>query len=74
MFYKGCNAEFVLVDERLTGRKPKSLNWEEAASVPLCTLTAWEALLEGLKIPRGILDSYYIDRLIFLTDEMILIQ
>jgi len=29
------------------------LTWEEAASVPLCTLTAWEGLLEGLAIPRG---------------------
>jgi len=51
---QGANAEYTLVDERITGRKPKSLNWEQAASVPLCTLTAWEPLVEnaGICIPK----------------------
>jgi len=47
----GSYAEYTLVDERITARKPKSLNWEQAAAVPLCTLTMWEALIEGAKIP-----------------------
>lgn len=44
----GCNAEAVLVDERLVGRKPARLSWAEAAGVPLTGLTAWEALFERL--------------------------
>jgi len=50
---QGANAEYTLVDERITGRKPKSLNWEQAAAVPLCACTAWEPLVEGalLEVP-----------------------
>jgi len=48
---QGANAEYALVDERITGRKPKSLNWEQAATVPLCALTSWEGLVEGISIP-----------------------
>ncbi|KAJ3338766.1 hypothetical protein HDU93_009079 [Gonapodya sp. JEL0774] len=40
----GCNAEFTLVDERIVGLKPKSWSFEDAAALPLTTLTAWEAL------------------------------
>ncbi len=46
----GCNAEAVLVDERLVGRRPSRLSWAEAASVPLTGLTAWEALFERLDL------------------------
>ncbi|MCT0208257.1 zinc-binding alcohol dehydrogenase family protein [Synechococcus sp. CS-1332] len=50
----GCNAEAVLVDERLVGRKPARLSWAEAAAVPLTGLTAWEALFERLDLdPSG---------------------
>ncbi|MCP9837956.1 zinc-binding alcohol dehydrogenase family protein [Cyanobium sp. N.Huapi 1H5] len=50
----GCNAEAVLVDERLVGRRPARLSWAEAASVPLTGLTAWEALFERLDLdPAG---------------------
>ncbi|MCP9829088.1 zinc-binding alcohol dehydrogenase family protein [Synechococcus sp. L2F] len=50
----GCNAEAVLVDERLVGRKPTRLSWAEAASVPLTGLTAWESLFERLGLdPDG---------------------
>ncbi len=50
----GCNAEAVLVDERLVGRKPARLSWAEAASVPLTGLTAWESLFERLDLdPTG---------------------
>jgi len=48
---QGANAEYALVDERITGRKPMSLNWEQAASVPLCALTAWESLVESAHVP-----------------------
>lgn len=50
----GCNAEAVLVDERLVGRRPPRLSWAEAASVPLTGLTAWESLFERLGLdPDG---------------------
>jgi zinc-binding alcohol dehydrogenase family protein len=48
----GTNAEFHLVDERIVGRKPKSLSFAEAAALPLTTITAWELLFDRLLIPR----------------------
>ena len=47
---QGCNSEFHLVDERLVGRKPKSLSFIEAAALPLTTVTAWEMLFDRLEI------------------------
>jgi NADPH2:quinone reductase len=46
----GCNAEFQLIDERIVGKKPKSLNVEEAAAMPLTSLTAWEILFDRMRI------------------------
>ena len=46
----GCNSEYQLVDERIVGRKPNNLSFEEAAALPLTTITAWEALFERLAI------------------------
>lgn len=46
----GTNAEFHAVDERIVGRKPASLDWAEAAAVPLTAATAWETLFDRLKI------------------------
>lgn len=48
----GTNAEFHLVDERIVGHKPRSLDWAEAAAMPLTSITAWEALFERLDV-RG---------------------
>lgn len=48
----GSNAEFQLVDERLVGRKPKSLSFAEAAAFPLVAITAWESLFERLGFPQ----------------------
>jgi zinc-binding alcohol dehydrogenase family protein len=45
---QGCDAEYHLVDERIAGRKPRSLSFEEAAAMPLTTITAWEALFDRL--------------------------
>ncbi|WP_405581746.1 zinc-binding alcohol dehydrogenase family protein [Streptomyces sp. NBC_01190] len=42
----GTNAEFHAVDERIVARKPVSLNWAEAAAMPLTTITAWETLFD----------------------------
>ena len=50
----GCQAESVLVDARLAGRKPANLSFAEAAALPLTGLTAWEALFERLGLdPEG---------------------
>ena len=38
----GSNAEYQAVDERLVGRKPKSIGFAEAAALPLTSITAWE--------------------------------
>ena len=48
----GSNAEFQLVDERIVGRKPASLDWAEAAALPLTAITAWEALFDRLEVNR----------------------
>ena len=44
----GTNAEFHLVDERIVGRKPKSLSFAQAAAMPLTSITAWELLFDRL--------------------------
>lgn len=44
----GCNAQLQLVDERLAGRKPNTLDFAEAAALPLTTLTAWELLFQRM--------------------------
>ena len=50
----GCQAEFVAVDERLCGRRPRGLEAAAAAALPLTALTAWESLFERLGLdPEG---------------------
>lgn len=46
----GSNSEYQLVDERIVGRAPTTLNDAQAAAMPLTSLTAWEALFEQLEI------------------------
>ena len=46
----GANAEFHLVDERIVGKKPETLDFPAAAALPLTSLTAWEALFDRLKV------------------------
>lgn len=53
----GSNAEFQLVDERIVGRKPSTLDWAEAAALPLTTLTAWEALHDRLRVSKNPTDN-----------------
>ena len=50
----GSNAEYQLVDERIVGTRPQSLDPAAAAALPLTSITAWEALHDRLKIcPDG---------------------
>lgn len=43
----GTNSEFHAVDERIVGKKPKSLGFAEAAALPLTSITAWEMLFDS---------------------------
>src|SRR5436853_2861463 len=49
----GTNSEFHLVDERIVGSKPKSLDFAAAAALPLTSITAWEMLFDRFAIPRN---------------------
>lgn len=55
----GSNAQFQCVDERLVGTMPSSLSFEEAAALPLTSLTAWELIFERMGIPmnKGMTDG-----------------
>ncbi|MDF1739100.1 MAG: zinc-binding alcohol dehydrogenase family protein [Verrucomicrobiales bacterium] len=46
----GSNAEYQLVDERIVGKRPSSLNAVTSAALPLTALTAWESLFHQLGI------------------------
>ena len=48
----GCNAEYQLVDERIVGNKPSTLSHNEAAALPLTTITAYESFFDRLGIDR----------------------
>ena len=48
----GTNSEFHLVDERIVGRKPKTLDFAAAAALPLTSITAWEVLFDRFGIAR----------------------
>ena len=49
----GTNAELHLVDERIVGKKPKSLDFAQAAALPLTTITAWELLFDRFGVLPG---------------------
>jgi zinc-binding alcohol dehydrogenase family protein len=49
----GCNSEFHLVDERIVGRRPKTLDFAQAAAMPLTSITAWEAFFDRMKVQSG---------------------
>ena len=49
----GSFAEFISMDEDAVAIKPKGLTMEEAASIPLVGLTAWQVLIERANLKRG---------------------
>ena len=49
----GTFAEFISIKEDAVANKPKELTMEEAASIPLVGLTAWQALIERANLKRG---------------------
>jgi zinc-binding alcohol dehydrogenase family protein len=54
---QGGNSELHLVDERIVGRKPRTLSFAEAAAMPLTTLTAWEGMFERMGISKSAGDA-----------------
>jgi NADPH:quinone reductase-like Zn-dependent oxidoreductase len=49
----GTYAEFIAMNEADVALKPKNLTMEEAASIPLVGLTAWQVLVERAKLKKG---------------------
>jgi NADPH:quinone reductase-like Zn-dependent oxidoreductase len=49
----GAFAERIAVNEADLSLKPKTLSMEEAASIPLVGLTAWQALIEKANLQKG---------------------
>lgn len=47
---QGSNAEYQVIDERIVGKKPKTLTNEASAAMPLTALTAWEILFDRMRI------------------------
>lgn len=50
----GCFSEFHTVDERLVAHAPITLNWVEAAALPLSSLAAWEAIFDRMRIRQEV--------------------
>ena len=51
---QGSNSELQLVDERIVARKPKTMDFAQAAAIPLTAITAWECYFDRMKIdPAG---------------------
>ena len=49
----GTFAELIAMNEADVALKPKNLTMEEAASIPLVGLTAWQVLIERAKLKQG---------------------
>ncbi len=49
----GTFAEFISMNEDAVAIKPKTLTMEEAASIPLVGLTAWQVLIERANLKNG---------------------
>ncbi|MBL0841527.1 NADP-dependent oxidoreductase [Pseudomonas mediterranea] len=49
----GTFAEFIAIKESSLALKPKALSMEDAASIPLVALTAWQALVEKARLKKG---------------------
>lgn len=49
----GSYSEFHLVDERIVGQKPRSLDNASAAALPLTSITAWELLFDRLGVQEN---------------------
>jgi NADPH:quinone reductase-like Zn-dependent oxidoreductase/imidazolonepropionase-like amidohydrolase len=53
LLWGGGWADYVVTNEGEAAIKPKSLNYIDAAAVPLAALTAWQALIDVAKLGAG---------------------
>ena len=53
ILHQGTYAEYICIDAAKVSLKPKNLSFEEAATVPLSALTAWQSLVTLAKIRGG---------------------
>lgn len=51
--FSGAYAEYALASAGMISHKPKSLNFVEAASAPIVTVTAWQMLFEYARVIAG---------------------
>lgn len=51
---QGTDAEYHAVDERIVGRKPSTLDFAQAAALPLTAITAWETLFDRLDVRKAV--------------------
>lgn len=49
----GTNSERHVVDERIVARKPQTLDFAQAAALPLTSITAWELLFDRFGVAPG---------------------
>jgi len=49
----GTFAKLIAIKEESVAKKPRNLTMEEAASIPLVGLTAWQALIEKARLKKG---------------------
>lgn len=53
----GTNSQQHLVDERIVGRMPETLDFPAAAALPLTSITAWEALFDRLDVNKPVVGA-----------------
>jgi NADPH2:quinone reductase len=53
MVQGGAYAEYIVLEEEHAAIKPKNISFEEAASIPLAALTAYQSLFDAAKINPG---------------------
>lgn len=47
---KGSNAQFVAINEKNIAPKPQNLSFDQAAAVPMGSVTAWQAITKKLRV------------------------
>lgn len=52
-YHVGTFAEYIAVNEKDVAFKPKNISMNQAASIPLVALTAWQALVELSGLKKG---------------------
>ncbi|KQB42527.1 NADP-dependent oxidoreductase [Flavobacterium aquidurense] len=52
-YHVGTFAEYIAINEKDVAFKPKNISMNEAASIPLVALTAWQALVERVDLKKG---------------------